>query len=293
MTHAAGLPPTVETPADARAIEAAATRLESPCGDGTMTWRSWGDGAPVLLLHGGSGSWNHWVRNIAPLVHAGRRVIAPDLPGFGESAPPPLGHDADALPEWVERGLGALIGVQACDVVAFSFGAMVGGFLAASQPARVQRLVLVGAPALSRVATPSLGLRAWSHEPPGPSRDAILQYNLGRIMLARPESIDELALALHAANVEMEHARMKRRRLSVTNILLRTLPQIRCPVAGIWGGEDALYRGRQEAIHPALAHAPDLRSVEIIAGAGHWVQYENAEAFNDLLRNALAEPLAA
>jgi 2-hydroxy-6-oxonona-2,4-dienedioate hydrolase len=44
---------------------------------------------PVVLFHGGSGSWTHWVRNIQPLVAAGRQVIAADLPGFGDSASPP------------------------------------------------------------------------------------------------------------------------------------------------------------------------------------------------------------
>ena len=40
----------------------------------------------MLLLHGGSGSWTHWLRNIQPLVDAGRQVLVPDLPGFGDSA---------------------------------------------------------------------------------------------------------------------------------------------------------------------------------------------------------------
>lgn len=258
-----------------------------------MVWRIWGDGEPLLLLHGGSGGWNHWVRNIVPLVHAGRMVIVPDLPGFGDSAPPPVGHDADALPEWVEKGLQHLLGSTACDIVAFSFGTMVATLLVADYPGRVQRLVLVGAPALATVKSPSLGLRAWSHKPKGPERDAILRHNLGRIMLARPESLDALALALHTANVEQEHERMKMRRLSVTDLIVRTLPQIHCPVSGIWGTEDALYRGRLDTIRPALAQAPDLRAVKFIEGAGHWVQYENFSAFNEFLAAALAEPLTS
>lgn len=286
------LPHSVETWTDVLDIADAARKVETPCGDGVMVWRIWGEGEPLVLLHGGSGGWNHWVRNIVPLVQAGRMVIVPDLPGFGDSAPPPVGHDADAMPQWVERGLQQLLGTQACDIVAFSFGSMVAALLAADRPERVRRLVMVGAPALATVKTPSLGLRAWSHKPVGPERDAVLRHNLGRIMLARPESIDALALGLHAVNVEREHECMKRRRLSTTDLILKVLPQIHCPVSGIWGTDDALYRGRLETIRPALAHAPDLRAVMFIEGAGHWVQYENVNAFNEFLAAALAEPLA-
>ncbi|MDB5843914.1 MAG: hydrolase-like protein, partial [Polaromonas sp.] len=54
-----------------------------------MVWRCWGEGAPVVLLHGGSGSWTHWIRNIPTLVACSRQVWAPDLPGFADSASPP------------------------------------------------------------------------------------------------------------------------------------------------------------------------------------------------------------
>ena len=123
-------------------------------------WHRWGDGEPVVLLHGGAGSWTHWARNIGALVAAGRCVLAADLPGFGDSAPPPSGRDADALPQPVEQGLRELLGAAPCDLVGFSFGSMVASFLAAQQPGRVRRLVLVGAPALSSEPMTRLGLRS-------------------------------------------------------------------------------------------------------------------------------------
>ncbi len=43
----------------------------------------------MVLLHGGSGSWTHWIRNIPMLLACGRQVWAQDLPGFGDSASPP------------------------------------------------------------------------------------------------------------------------------------------------------------------------------------------------------------
>ena len=56
-----------EALAPVRALDAACTRSETPCGNGSMVWRSWNNTAqaPVLvMLHGGAGSWQHWVRTI-------------------------------------------------------------------------------------------------------------------------------------------------------------------------------------------------------------------------------------
>ncbi|MDQ2939344.1 MAG: alpha/beta fold hydrolase, partial [Actinomycetota bacterium] len=46
-----------------------------------------GDGPPVVLLHGLGGCWENWLENIPQLARS-RRVIAPDLPGFGDSPMP-------------------------------------------------------------------------------------------------------------------------------------------------------------------------------------------------------------
>lgn len=270
---------------DLATLERACSRHEIACGDGRMAWRRWGEGAPVVLLHGGSGSWNHWVRNIAALVHAGRQVWIPDLPGFGESARPPRGGDADALPAPMEDALQQLLGDTPVDLVGFSFGSMVAAFMAQQRPERVRRLVISGAPALGINPEWKLVLKPWTHLPEGEELDAVLRENLARLMLARPESIDTLALAIHAANLPRD--RMKLRRLSRTDILARTLPLIACPVHGIWGEQDALYRGVQAQLEPVLARAPEFRSLVLVPGAGHWVQFEEAEAFDRVLAQAL------
>ena len=285
------LPETVTTLDDVGLLAKAARRHEVRCGEGVMVWRSWGESAdeagraPVVMLHGGSGSWTHWVRNIAALVAAGRMVWVPDLPGFGESATPSGGSDADALPEPVEVALQALLGDAAVDLVGFSFGSMVAAFIAAERPSRVRRLVLSGAPALGVQPETPFVLRPWRHLE-GEKLAAAHRINLGRLMLARPESIDGLAMAIHAFNLPRD--RMKTRRLSRTDILLRTLPRIRCRVYGIWGSEDVLYRGVLDGVEPALAQAPEFRWLRSIPGAGHWVQYENALEFDRALAEALA-----
>ena len=272
---------------------ASANRLETPCGDGHMVWHRWspavaGKHLPVVLLHGGSGSWTHWLRNIDSLIRSGREVLAADLPGFGDSAQPPHGRDADALPEPVEAGLRVLLGEGACDMVAFSFGGMVAGLLAAQFPARAARLVLVASPGLGIASRNTITLTAWRHLSDPAEREAVHRSNLAALMLHRPEAITALALRLHTDNTLRD--RMKGRRLAYTDILARTLASVSCPVFAIYGREDALYRQRQEALAPALQAAPDFRGMHWVEGAGHWVQFEQAEAFDALLLALLDEP---
>jgi pimeloyl-ACP methyl ester carboxylesterase len=275
----------IATLADVAALALAARRVETPCGEGVMAWRIWGEGEPIVLLHGGGGSWTHWVRNIAPLVNAGRTVLAPDLPGFGESSPPD-GNDADCMPPWLEQGLSVLVGGTACDFAGFSFGALACGFLAIRYPRRIRRFVLSGAPGLSAEAVRTFRLRLWQTVPAGPERDAVHRHNLRALMLAHDDSVDGLALALHGANVVRN--RMRKRRLMRTDVLARLLPQIHCPVAGIWGAEDVLYRTRLPVIGHALSQAPNFRSLALIPDAGHWVQYERAAAYNEALKQILS-----
>lgn len=272
--------------ADVQRLLACATRLETPCGEGRMVWHRWapvapGRHRPVVLLHGGSGSWTHWLRNIEALVGSGREVLAADLPGFGDSALPPRGRDADVLPEPVEAGLRGLLGDGACDMVGFSFGGMVAGLLAAQFPARAACLVLVAAPGLGLAVRNSITLTAWRHLSDPAEREAVHRSNLAALMLYRPEAISALALRLHTDNTLRD--RMKGRRLAYTDILARALESVSCPVFAIYGREDALYRQRQEALAPALQAAPDFRGMHWVEGAGHWVQFEQPEAFDALL----------
>ena len=41
------------------AVTADAEVVHTPCGDGNLVWRRWGKGRPLVLVHGGSGSWTH------------------------------------------------------------------------------------------------------------------------------------------------------------------------------------------------------------------------------------------
>ena len=271
-------------------LRALATRRETPCGAGTMVWHVWGESRPglppVVLFHGGSGSWTHWLRNIQPLVAAGRQVIASDLPGFGDSAPPPSGGDADALVAPLADGLNDLLGGAPCDLVGFSFGGLTAGLLLAEHPALARRLVLVGAPAMGVTPDRQFELKAWRHLPSAAEQEAVHRFNLAALMLNDASLIDGLALELHIANLMRD--RMPRRRLAHTDILARSLPRVRCPVFAIYGAHDALYKAWIHQLEDAFeAAAPDFRGLVLIPEAGHWVPFERPEAFDDALLTVL------
>lgn len=271
--------------ADLATIEAASQRLETPCGDGVIVWHTWGEGQPLLLLHGGSGSWTHWVRNVVPLRDAGYRLLVPDLPGFGDSSLPPDGRDADVMPAWLVLGLEQILGSDACHIVGFSFGAMVGALLAASYPERAAGLIMVGAPALSQTPLLNVSLQSWERLPSGQAQREAHRHNLAALMIASHDSIDDLALSLHAENLKRD--RLKLRRLARTDIVVRTLPQVQCPVSGIWGDQDAVYRDHLQVIEPGLRQAPRFQSLAMLADTGHWAPYESASAFNDTVLQQL------
>jgi pimeloyl-ACP methyl ester carboxylesterase len=76
----------------------------------------------------------------------------------------------------------------------------------------------------------------------------------------------------------------------LTAALVPILQRLRCPVHGIWGAQDVLYRHRLPLIRQVLSGAPDFRSLELLPDAGHWVQFEAAAAFNAALARALQSP---
>lgn len=267
-------------------------RHETRMLDARMVWHSWGQAQhpAVILLHGGSGSWTHWVRNIPALRDAGWQVLVPDLPGFGDSDLPAGCTDVDALPAHLHAGLQQLQALRVCagpvSVAGFSFGGMAAALWLAEYPLDATQLVLVGVPGMGLSVAQRVPLKGWRHLPNPEAQNQVHRHNLMALMLASEPSLDPLALSLHAANVQRD--RMPRRRLSSTDIVARTLPRLQVPVSAIFGEHDALYKGRLASLQAAMpALCEHWGQWHTVAGAGHWVQYEAAQAFDGALIKSL------
>ena len=263
-------------------LDRLATKLETPSGPhGRMVWRRWGHGAPLVLLHGGSGSWMHWLRNIDTLASR-YTVYAADLPGCGESALPPGARDADGIHETVADGIAQLAGGVPVQLVAFSFGTMVAGFIAATRPELVAHLHLVGCAGLG-LARPELNLQSLLGVPPE-GHEAIVRANMESLMVLHPDTLGTEALSLHAANLDRD--RLRRRRISKTALMVDLQARWQCPVHAVWGRGDLLIRHDAARLRDVLSGC-DLRGLELVEDAGHWVQYERAAAFNEVLARGL------
>ena len=264
-------------------LERTARRTETPCGDGTMVWRSWGEGPDLVLFHGGAGSWRHWAHNIDVLSRT-YRLLVPDLPGLGELAFPPDGDDAMQVAQIVANGIDTALGAEArYDVAGFSFGGTMATCVGAIHGARVRSVTIIGSSGVgpSGSAVELLKVRHLT----GDERVATHRINLNRLMIADPAKIDALALAIQEWNTR--HSRLKTPTLSRSGALPNALKRVVAPVNGIWGERDAPANPRAPLRVAALREMRPDADVRMIPGAGHWVAYEAPEQFNAMLLEML------
>lgn len=246
-----------------------------------IVWRAWGNGPPVLLLHGGSGSWNHWCKNIDALINLGRQLWIPDIPCFGDSDAPNGISDIDQASEIIIDGINQFIGKDKFDLVGFSMGSMGAGYIAKFIATRIKRLVLVAPPALGIEPKESIVIESWEKSADTNSRDQAIRNNLSSLMLSDSAAITDLAMDIHKNNLLKD--RMRKRKIYKTPFLREILENLDIPFDCVIGERDALYRGSMNEVKELLMGLGGLRSLEIIPNAGHWVQFEQSINFNQLI----------
>jgi pimeloyl-ACP methyl ester carboxylesterase len=240
------------------------------------------------MIHGGGGAWSHWIRNIGALSER-YTVWAPDVPGLGESASPvPL--TMEAVCEAVQNGADTLIPEGPVDVMGFSFGGPIATSLAVHLGPRLRNLVLAASRYVRGYKRVYPKLIGWKAIPDPLERLAAHKVNLGLMMMGHAEHID--ALAVHIQSTNTARARFFGPKLNPGTKLLECLPHVRPSgrVTGICGREDQGAEGIIDQQDAALKLIHPTGEVHIVDNAGHWVQYEAAERFNQLALAALANP---
>ena len=255
----------------------------TPLGAGELHWQRWSGpaaGSPLVLIHGGFGSWNHWFANLDALRRQ-RELWTLDLPGLGASGPLDRHAGPQDIARAVASGLRQLLGSRDYELAGFSFGAMVGARLAADSHCR--RLTAIGAAGCG-----SLHVQVPLQRPPRPDTPwelaaPIHRANLRALMFSPEGAIDELAVHLHADN--LARARFNSRGLSLTGDFLDALSGIHGELVAVWGSADATAGGAAaiEARRQLIArHQPGARC-HVLPGPGHWTMYEAPERINALL----------
>jgi pimeloyl-ACP methyl ester carboxylesterase len=245
-----------------------------------LAFESRGEGPVLVLVHAFPFDRRMWSEELARLS-AGRRVIAVDLRGFGES--PLYGEPTlDELADDVIATLDA-VGVPMASVLGLSMGGYIALSLAARHPGRLASLILAD----TRAAADSDVARA--------AREATMKQVRTDGPGAFLDGVPDRLLSRHAS----EDLRQRVRDLCVDRadtILAATralahrpdrtpmLGGIDCPTLVVCGGEDTTSPAPE--MRSLASQIPDAEYVEI-AGAGHLSNLEAPDRFNDAVARFL------
>jgi pimeloyl-ACP methyl ester carboxylesterase len=249
-----------------------------------------GEGAPVVLLHGPGAYGAHWLR-IIPNLATTHRVIAPDLPGHGESemfAGPP---DSGRLSGWLDDLIECT-----CPTPPVLVGATLGGAMAArfagDRGERLAALVLVDALGLTDFRpTPEFGtaLADYLSAPGALTHDRLWSHCVFDLTTLRTRMGEELGLikAYNLDRIEAQERLAALRRLmeqfGTPAIPLDILARIAVPTTLIWGRHD-------RATPLSIAEETSKRfgwNLHVIDDAADDPALEQPEAFMIALRTAL------
>ena len=248
---------------------------------GSLVMEDSGEGPAVVMIHGLGGSSNSFQTLLASLD--GYRVLRPDLPGAGRSAPRPGLSGLKGLASAARDALRAA-GVERAHFVGHSMGTLICQYLAADAPALVGSLCLFG---------PIL-------EPPAAGRPALRE----RADKARAQGMAGIADAVSAASVAAANANPVAAAF-VRESVMRQDPSgyalhcealslaeaadhaaIRCPTLLVAGEADPV-------APPAMARQLNERiagsRLAFVPGVAHWMMVEAPQRSAELLRAHLDE----
>ena len=268
-------------------IESLSDVKTSRCGEGEMVWHVWGEGEPLILFHGGFGSWMHWIKNIKFLARH-FQVWCPDIPCHGDSSMAPEPHDASNISKIISYGIDQVMpNFAKLRMCGFSFGGIMAGNTAAWQGERVHKLLIVGSNGLACTKGHISGLQDWRKSNSTEERLACHRRNLEIIMFGNPQNVDDLAIYVQDSNTR--RSRMKSRHIASTPALLNALPALKGSLYGIWGDKDVYAMDYMDERRIVFERIQPGCEFEVIPEAGHWVPYEAAEQFNLLALEMLRD----
>ena len=240
-----------------------------------------GDGEVVLLLHGW-GSRKELMMPVADRLE-GYRVVVPDLPGMGETPPPPEPWGVDDYAAWVVALLDRLQ-LHRVAIVGHSHGGRVAIALAAAHPERVSRLVLTDSAGIR----PRHGL-AW-HVRVRSFRMLRRVASAGWLPVTVRRGAQARADSRGSADWQAASGVMRGTLVRLVNTDLRErLPQLHAPVLLVWGDRDEDTPLSDARLMERLI--PDA-GLAVFEGAGHFAYAEQPQRFVAVVEAFLRGTLA-
>jgi 4,5:9,10-diseco-3-hydroxy-5,9,17-trioxoandrosta-1(10),2-diene-4-oate hydrolase len=257
-----------------------------------------GSGPAVVMLHGGgpgASGVSNYSRNIAALAEH-FHVVVPDMPGYGRSDKhvdhgDPFGYLADMV-----RGLLDTLGIDTAHLIGNSYGGAAALRLALDTPTRVDRMVLMGPGGIGTTrGVPTAGLKSLLsyYGGDGPSREKLEAFIRNYLVYEGASVPDELIELRYQASIDpgvVANPPLRRPsglrtlwRMDLTrDSRLKTLPT---PTLVLWGRDDKVNR---PAGGPMLLSAMPNAELVMTSHTGHWMQWERAELFNQLVTEFLS-----
>ena len=251
----------------------------------------YGTGSPVLMIHGsgpGVSAWANW-RAVIPELARRRRVLAPDMLGFGYTQrPTPPEYNVS---RWVGQVLDLMdaLALDKADFVGNSFGGAIALALAIRAPTRVRRLVLMGSAGIRFPITP--GLEAvWGYQPSLQNMRSLMDvFTHDRSLVT-----DDLARMRYEASI--------RPGVQDSFAAMFPPPRQRGVVALASREEDIralphptlVLHGREDRVIPlsnsmTLAQWIPNSQLHVFGNCGHWTQIEHRDRFVGQVESFLAE----
>jgi pimeloyl-ACP methyl ester carboxylesterase len=248
--------------------------------------------AVVILLHGYAETSRMW-RPIIPQLAERFRVIAPDLPGIGDSAIPASGLDMKSAANSI-HALARKLGVEKARVVGHDIGLMVAYAYAAQFPAETEKLVVMDAflPGVSGWEPIYNSPNYWHFRFHGPTPEALVkgrertyfEYFWNDLAADKNRSLPEADRAAYTA----AYARPGRMRAAweyfvsfqqaVKDFEQLSQTKLTMPVLSI-GGEKSL----GEALAQQMKLVATDVTVVVVKNAGHWILEEQPKETTDTL----------
>jgi pimeloyl-ACP methyl ester carboxylesterase len=263
-----------------------------------VTYVEAGSGPVLLLIHGMAGTFENWNEVIEPLARH-HTVIAPDLPGHGESAPGgdySLGAFASGL-----RDLLVALGHRRVTLVGHSLGGGIAMQFSYQFPEMTERLVLVSSgglgpevsPILRAAALPGADLFISTTASASQRAGGAVARGLRAIGLRPSADVAEVARGYSSlADPERRAAFLATVRsvIGTGGQKIQAVDRLYLaegmPVLIVWGEQDPIIPARHgEAAHAAI---PGSR-LEVFEGAGHLPQLEQPARFVAVLDRFLEE----
>ncbi len=239
------------------------------------------EGPVVLLIHGFGGDLDNWLFNIDALATSAK-VYALDLPGHGQSTKQLAGADLSGLATAVLAFMDT-VGVESAHLVGHSVGGGVAATMAFDAPDRVLSLSLISSAGLGREIN-SQYIDGFVNSVSRRELKPVLINLFADSKLVSRSLIDDLLKYKRIDGVQGALESLSAALFAdgeQKTILTEKISSLDVKTLVVWGAVD-------EIIPASHAQSLENADVQVIQGAGHMVQMEQASQVNDLIKEHIA-----